>query len=70
MFCIKKNISVQVMVRVQSVSTCNRLYFGRKRILTMDTIQLSGVDSTDRKTRGTLGKNAKLIIKERNYDIW
>ena len=38
---------------------------GENAILTMDTIQLSGVDSTDRKTRGTLGKNAKLIIKER-----
>lgn len=33
--------------------------------LEMDTIQLSGVDSTDRKTRAVLGPRAKLIIRER-----
>lgn len=48
--------------RIDPVTDCT---LGENAILTMDTIQLSGVDSTDRKTRGTLGKNAKLIIKER-----
>ena len=31
----------------------------------MDTIQIGGVDRTFRKTSGTLGKGAKLVIKER-----
>ncbi|MBO5448055.1 MAG: SufD family Fe-S cluster assembly protein [Ruminococcus sp.] len=33
--------------------------------LTMDTVQLGGVDFTSRVTRGVLGKNARLIIRER-----
>ena len=33
--------------------------------LTMDTVQLSGVDFTTRVTRAVLDKNAKLIIRER-----
>lgn len=33
--------------------------------LTMDTIQLSGVDSTDRKTKATLAANAKMVVRER-----
>lgn len=48
--------------RIDPVTDCT---LGENAVLTMDTIQLSGVDSTDRKTRGVLGKNAKLIIKER-----
>lgn len=39
--------------RIDPVTDCT---LGENAILTMDTIQLSGVDSTDRKTRGTLGK--------------
>lgn len=48
--------------RIDPVTDCT---LGENAVLTMDTIQLRGVDSTDRKTRGVLGKNAKLIIKER-----
>lgn len=48
--------------RIDPVTECT---LGENAVLTMDTIQLSGVDSTDRKTKGVLGKNAKLIIKER-----
>ena len=33
--------------------------------LTMDTIQLGGVDKTDRKTRAVLGPKSKLVIRER-----
>ncbi|MGN1095717.1 MAG: SufD family Fe-S cluster assembly protein, partial [Eubacteriales bacterium] len=33
--------------------------------LTMDTIQLSGVDTTKRKTSATLASNAKIVVRER-----
>lgn len=48
--------------RIDPVTECT---LDENAVLTMDTIQLRGVDSTDRKTKGVLGKNAKLIIKER-----
>lgn len=38
---------------------------GEDSYLEMDTIQIGGVDRTFRKTSGTLGKGAKLVIKER-----
>ncbi|MBR6044331.1 MAG: SufD family Fe-S cluster assembly protein [Ruminococcus sp.] len=38
---------------------------GEDSYLEMDTIQIGGIDSTFRKTTGTLGKGAKLVIKER-----
>lgn len=34
-------------------------------VLEMDTVQIKGVDSTLRKTTGTLGARAKLIVRER-----
>ena len=40
-------------------------YLEDDAVLEMDTIQLSGVDSTVRKTSGKLGARAKLIIHER-----
>ncbi|MBQ8404882.1 MAG: SufD family Fe-S cluster assembly protein [Clostridia bacterium] len=40
-------------------------YLDEGSVLTMDTIQLSGVDSTDRKTTAKLAKNAKIIVRER-----
>ena len=48
--------------RIDPVTDCT---LSENAVLTMDTIQLSGVDSTNRKTKAVLGKNAKLIIKER-----
>lgn len=38
---------------------------GENSKLTMDTVQIGGVDFTTRVTRGVLDKNAKLIIRER-----
>ena len=38
---------------------------GEDSYLEMDTIQIGGVDRTFRKTTGTLGKGAQLVIKER-----
>lgn len=38
---------------------------GEGGYLEMDTTQIKGVDSTNRVTRGVLGENAKLVIKEK-----
>lgn len=40
-------------------------YLEENSVLTMDTIQLSGVDSTDRKTTAKLAKDAKIVVRER-----
>lgn len=48
--------------KIDPVTECE---LGENASLTMDTIQLRGVDTTDRKTKAVLGKNAKLVIKER-----
>jgi len=40
-------------------------YLEEGAVLEMDTIQLSGVDTTDRKTSATLAKRARFIVRER-----
>ena len=40
-------------------------YLEEGAVLTMDTIQLSGVDTTDRKTTAKLAANAKIVVRER-----
>lgn len=40
-------------------------YLENGAVLTMDTIQLSGVDTTDRKTTAKLAENAKIVVRER-----
>ena len=40
-------------------------YLDEGAVLTMDTIQLSGVDTTDRKTTAKLAKDAKIVVRER-----
>lgn len=40
-------------------------YLEEGSVLTMDTVQLSGVDTTDRKTTATLAKDAKIVVRER-----
>ena len=40
-------------------------YLEEGAVLTMDTIQLSGVDTTDRKTTAKLAAGAKIIVRER-----
>ena len=36
----------------------------------MDTVQIRGVDSTNRVTKAKLGKGAQLVIKEKTDDTW
>ena len=40
-------------------------YLEEGAVLTMDTIQLSGVDTTDRKTTAKLAAKAKIVVRER-----
>lgn len=40
-------------------------YLENGAVLTMDTIQLSGVDTTGRKTTAKLAENAKIVVRER-----
>lgn len=40
-------------------------YLEEGAVLEMDTIQLSGVDTTDRKTTATLSDNARFLVRER-----
>jgi len=40
-------------------------YLEEGAVLTMDTIQLSGVDTTDRKTTAKLAAHAKIVVRER-----
>ena len=40
-------------------------YLEEGAVLTMDTIQLSGVDTTDRKTTAKLAAGAKIVVRER-----
>ena len=41
------------------------IYMEEDSYMEMDTVQIKGVDSTVRKTRGTLGARAKLVIREK-----
>lgn len=50
---------------LKKIDPVTDITLGEGAKLTMDTVQLSGVDFTSRMTRGKLSKNAKLIIKER-----
>jgi len=41
------------------------VYLGESAHMEMDTVQIEGVDSTRRLTRGTVGKGATLIVREK-----
>ncbi len=41
------------------------VYLDSDSYLEMETVQIKGVDSTDRLTKGTLGENATLVVKEK-----
>lgn len=48
----------------RSIDPVTEVWLDEGSYLEMDTSQLGGVDHTDRKTRGSLKKNARLVIKE------
>ena len=49
----------------KSINPVTDAYLENGAVLTMDTIQLSGVDTTDRKTTAKLAENAKIVVRER-----
>lgn len=61
----EKHIGTGKGVGKRTIDPVTDAYLEDDAVLEMDTIQLSGVDSTVRKTSGKLGTRAKLIIHER-----
>ncbi len=61
----EKHIGTGESKGLRKIDPVTDIELGENAKLTMDTVQLSGVDFTTRTTRGTLGKDARLIIKER-----
>ena len=61
----EKHIGTGKGVGKRTIDPVTDAYLEDDAVLEMDTIQLSGVDSTVRKTSGKLGARAKLIIHER-----
>ncbi len=49
----------------RKIDPVTEITLGEGAVLTLDTLQISGVDSSNRKTRAALAKNAKLLIRER-----
>lgn len=61
----EKHIGTGKSNGLRKIDPVTDVTLGEGAKLTMDTVQLSGVDFTTRVTRGELDKNAKLIIRER-----
>ncbi len=61
----EKHIGTGKAKNQRSINPVTDIYLEEGATLTMDTIQLSGVDYTDRKTTATLKKDAKIIVRER-----
>lgn len=50
---------------LKRIDPITELYLEENAVLEMDTVQLRGVDVSERSTTGKLGKGAKLIVRER-----
>lgn len=61
----EKHIGTGTSNGIRKIDPVTDITLGENAKLTMDTVQLSGVDFTSRLTRGVLEKGAKLIIRER-----
>ncbi|MBQ4247795.1 MAG: SufD family Fe-S cluster assembly protein [Ruminococcus sp.] len=61
----EKHIGTGKQEGIRRIDPVTDVELGENSKLTMDTVQLSGVDFTTRTTRGVLGEGARLIIKER-----
>lgn len=61
----EKHIGTGEAEGLRKIDPVTDIELGENAKLTMDTVQLSGVDQTTRTTRGVLGDGARLIIKER-----
>ncbi len=62
---VEKHIGVGKGTGKRVINPRTFVDIGEGGYLEMDTTQIKGGDSTDRVTRGVLGENAKLVIKEK-----
>ena len=62
---VEKHIGTGANDTKKVIDPQTEVYLGPDSYLEMDTVQLGGVSSSVRKTRGTVGDRATLIIKER-----
>ena len=61
----EKHIGTGTGKGAKRINPVTDAYLEEGAVLTMDTIQLSGVDTTDRKTTAKLAENAKIVVRER-----
>lgn len=61
----EKHIGTGKGTGAKRINPVTDAYLEEGAVLTMDTIQLSGVDTTDRKTTAKLAENAKIVVRER-----
>ena len=61
----EKHIATGKGVGIKRIDPITDVNLKKGAVLEMDTIQLEGVDSSIRKTNGTLEEGAKLIVRER-----
>lgn len=61
----EKHIGTGMGKGAKRINPVTDAYLDEGAVLTMDTIQLSGVDTTDRKTTAKLAENAKIVVRER-----
>ena len=62
---MEKHVGTGKGAGIRSIDPVTECFLKEDAVLEMDTSQIGGVDRTTRKTRATLEKSAKLVIRER-----
>ena len=62
---VEKHVGTGRGTGIKSIDPVTECHLDEDAVLEMDTSQIGGVDRTNRKTRATLAKGAKLLIRER-----
>ena len=62
---VEKHVGTGRGAGIRSIDPVTQCDLKEDAVLEMDTSQIGGVDRTTRKTKATLGKGAKLVIRER-----
>lgn len=64
---LEKHVGLGQGFGLRSIDPVTEAYLDEDSVLEMDTSQIGGVDRTRRITRGEVGKNARLLIRERLF---
>ncbi len=64
---LEKHVGLGQGFGLRSIDPVTEAYLDEDSVLEMDTSQIGGVDRTKRITRGEVGKNARLLIRERLF---